>query len=59
MRSLRKIVIILIIIGFMYLLIVVVFMFGGFRMKLSENVDIVLILGVKVNGILVVFLLVL
>lgn len=33
MRSLRKIVIILIIIGFMYLLIVAAFMFGGSRIN--------------------------
>ncbi|EGQ6659178.1 YdcF family protein, partial [Listeria monocytogenes] len=37
MRSLRKIVIILIIIGFMYLLIVAAFMFSGSRTKPSEN----------------------
>ncbi|EAD8870425.1 YdcF family protein [Listeria monocytogenes] len=50
MRSLRKIVIILIIIGFMYLLIVAAFMFSGSRTKPSENADTVLILGAKVNG---------
>ncbi|EGA9671646.1 YdcF family protein [Listeria monocytogenes] len=50
MRRLKRISIILIAIGFIYLLIVATFMFSGTRAKPSENADTVLILGAKVNG---------
>ncbi|ENI8832062.1 YdcF family protein [Listeria monocytogenes] len=50
MRSLKKMVVILIIIGFIYLLIVAAFMFSCSRTKPIENADTVLILGAKVNG---------
>ncbi|EAF5053058.1 YdcF family protein [Listeria monocytogenes] len=50
MRRLKRISIILIAIGFIYLLIVAAFMFSGTRAKPSDNADTVLILGAKVNG---------
>ncbi|ECQ6724043.1 YdcF family protein [Listeria monocytogenes] len=50
MRRLKRISLILIAIGFIYLLIVATFMFSGTRAKPSENADTVLILGAKVNG---------
>ncbi|EIX1152491.1 YdcF family protein [Listeria monocytogenes] len=50
MRRLKRISIILIAIGFIYLLIVAAFMFSGTRTKPSNNADTVLILGAKVNG---------
>ncbi|ENG5197474.1 YdcF family protein, partial [Listeria monocytogenes] len=50
MRRLKRISIILIAIGFIYLLIVAAFMFSGTRTKPSDNADTVLILGAKVNG---------
>ncbi|EMY5608116.1 YdcF family protein [Listeria monocytogenes] len=50
MRRLKRISIILIALGFIYLLIVVAFMFSGTRAKPSDNADTVLILGAKVNG---------
>ncbi|EAF5414055.1 YdcF family protein [Listeria monocytogenes] len=50
MRRLKRISIILIVIGFIYLLIVAAFMFSGTRAKPSDNADTVLILGAKVNG---------
>ncbi|ECB9721546.1 YdcF family protein [Listeria monocytogenes] len=50
MRHLKRISIILIAIGFIYLLIVAAFMFSGTRTKPSDNADTVLILGAKVNG---------
>ncbi|EHU6444363.1 YdcF family protein [Listeria monocytogenes] len=46
----KRISIILIAIGFIYLLIVAAFMFSGTRTKPSDNADTVLILGAKVNG---------
>lgn len=46
----KRISIILIAIGFIYLLIVAAFMFSGTRAKPSDNADTVLILGAKVNG---------
>ncbi|ECC1499637.1 YdcF family protein [Listeria monocytogenes] len=50
MRRLKRFSIILIAIGFIYLLIVAAFMFSGTRAKPSDNADTVLILGAKVNG---------
>ncbi|EAC2629124.1 YdcF family protein [Listeria monocytogenes] len=50
MRRLKRISIILIALGFIYLLIVAAFMFSGTRAKPSDNADTVLILGAKVNG---------
>ncbi|MDT0092166.1 YdcF family protein [Listeria marthii] len=50
MIRLRKIFVILIAIGFIYLLIVAAFMFSGARAKPSGDADTVLVLGARVNG---------
>ncbi|MBC1376612.1 YdcF family protein [Listeria farberi] len=50
MRGLRKIFVIFIVIGFIYVLIVAAFMFSGTKAKPGENVKTVLILGAKING---------
>ncbi|HHQ1231760.1 TPA: YdcF family protein [Listeria innocua] len=50
MLRFKKFFVILIVIGFIYVLIVAAFMFSGTRVKPDENVNTVLILGAKING---------
>lgn len=50
MLRFKKFFVILIVIGFIYVLIVAAFMFSGTRAKPDENINTVLILGAKING---------
>lgn len=50
MEHLRKILIVLVIIGLLYMFLVAICMFSGSQAKPNENVDTVLILGAKING---------